>query len=716
MRGYISALLSPTAVHVELFFVLGIGLVLGFMLVPLPSQILDLLLAASIGLAFLILFAALLSVKTLTLSSFPTLLLFATLLRLGLNVSTTRMILTEARAGDVVKAFGQFVAQGDLAVGVSIYILITLIQLLVIGRGAERVSEVAARFTLDAMPGKQMSIDASSRSGSISEEEAEFRRAELAREAQFYGAMDGAMKFVKGDATLGLIVTFLNLCIGMAIGVLRFDMSLSDSMQSFALLTIGDGLVSQLPALLIALAAGVVTTRVISSVDPKSLGSTLGYELFQDPRAIGLVTIFLFLLCGVPGIPKFPFACVGLIFLITAARFGRHNFIANLRSREHRLDDLDSRKKMVEVQKSESDELLPTVPVVSIDIDSQLSSTLGFGIGQDEHTELMSQFIPEVRDAIFAETGVNLPGVRVRSFVQGLAPNTVVYKIKDIPVSVESIELSLALSLASPEELLRLGVESKPVTNPVSGAQAAYVDLALKPELSAAGVSVWEPAGVVALHLLRISRENIFEFIGLQETADLVDRLKQVSPELVEAFVPRSISYAQLRDVLKQLLRENVSIRDLKTILEAIGDVAHQATDTISLVERARMGLSRQIAHHLAGGSGRIAAATIDPELEDHIRGAIVETPQGAHLALDPELRSAFQKATAHILLPMRQIGVQPTLMTQPDVRFFVRSLLENEHTLNVVSYLELPADVIIHPVGCVRLGATHETAAKAVS
>ena len=604
--------------------------------------------------------------------------------------------------------------------GLVVFVILTLVQLVVISKGAERVAEVGARFTLDAMPGKQMSIDAAIRNGALTEEQGEDRRVELNRESQFYGAMDGAMKFVKGDAIVGLLVTALNLIAGLIIGVLKFDMTVGAAAEKFTLLTIGDGLVSQIPSLLIALAAGVITTRVASKSPKNDLGRTLSTELFSSPQVLSLTGGAAVAIGLIPGLPIIPFLAVAAtLFLLAGLIHWRPATFEWKEASEHPegsfQQTLDRRKKMAEAQKAVSDQLAPTVPMLGIDLDDELSQLLGFGEGQDDQTELMSEWIAQVRDAIFAETGVRIPGVRVKSFVSSLDRATAVFKVKDVPVAAATIRPDRALAFASVGDLQRLGVEAEATMNPVSSSPAALIDPELEELVKGAGVQVLNCAGSIAIHLLQVARQHISELIGLQETAECLKRLEKVCPDLIKELVPKVVTVAQLRDVLQQLVRERVSIRDLKTILEGLGERGDQDTDTVTLTEHVRARLSLQLTHQLAGPSLRLGVVVLEPLVEELIEDAIVRAPSGNYLALEPEMRTALVQSIGKTFRPIQRAGVSAVLITQARIRHYVHSLLALQDPLSaisVVSYDELRNDLIIQPLGCVRMDPSSQMSA----
>ena len=690
----------------DVVLALGVGAILAMMIMPLPAPLLDGMLALNLALAAVVLIAVLLSEKPLSISTFPTLLLITTLFRLALNVSTTRMILSKASAGEVVQAFGQFVVQGDLVVGVVIFLVITLVQFLVIGKGAERVAEVGARFTLDAMPGKQMSIDAALRSGALEEEEAQRRREELGRESQFYGAMDGAMKFIKGDAIAGLIITALNLVAGLVIGVFRNDLPFAEAAEVYSILTIGDGLVSQIPALLITLAAGVLTTRVASKEPKVSLGGNLRAELLASPKVLALGATFAVALGTIPGLPIVPFFVIAALLGGASYAASKRSVTAATKGPQTFEKKLEAKVKQAKAQQAQVDRMAPTVAPIGIDLDPALSRALGFVPGaNDSNTELLGDLVPQMRDALYAEMGVRFPGVRIRSNVPGLPKGTCVLKIRDVPVRTEHVDPDACMAVESVAKLKRLGVDAKPSRHPLSEAEVALVSADQREALTAAGISVWSASGLVALHLAAVLRQHAKSFIGLQESGELVERLSKVCPTLVREVIPKIVSLAQLTDILRRLVDEKVSIRDLKSIVEALAEHGTHENDGVALTEYVRSALAMQIAHTHCGGEGRLSVVLLDPVIEDSIRDAIQYVPSGSYLALDPELRRAVMLAIATTLQPVAKAGLRPIILTTADIRRYVRKLVEEElPQIAVLSFQELPVDLTVQPLGRVSL------------
>ncbi len=689
-----------------------VSALVGLLIVPVPAPLLDVLLALNISIGALILVVSLLAPNALSVSTFPTILLLTTLFRLGLNVSTTRLILTTGHAGDVVTAFGHFVVQGDLIVGLVMFLVLTLVQFLVIAKGAERVAEVSARFTLDAMPGKQMSIDAALRAGAISEEEAQQKRTDLGRESQLFGSMDGAMKFVKGDAIAGLVITALNLVAGFIIGVARGGLSMDEAAQTYSILSIGDGLVSQIPALLITISSGILTTRVASRDGKTKLGTSIQLELLGSPQVLGIggglaVTIGL-----VPGLPTVPFMFIGLSLIGAAVaahrREGRRAQGGDGRSDKQSAfqQKLEEKVKQAKAQRAMADNLAPSVVPIGIDLDPELSRRLGFGVGADQDHELLATLVPELRDALFFESGVRFPGVRVRSFVGSLPASTCVLRIKDVPIAQEHIPPGELLASESVERLTRLGVTGRATRDPAQGTAAAFVPESDRAHLEAAGVPLWTPAGIIALHLARVLRRHAVRFVGPQEVSEQLERLEKAYPALVKEVVPKLVSLQQLVEVLRRLVDEGVSIRDLKSILEALAEHAAFVNDGVELTELVRAALSLQICHAHAGLSARLPVVLLDALIEDTVRSAITPSRHGSCLALEPELTKAIVESAMRTLRPAFSAGLRPVILTSASLRRYVRTLLvDHIPGVSVLSFEELPAEVALQPVGrvCIR-------------
>lgn len=630
------------------------ALVLGIvslLVVPLPTWLLDGLLAANLAGSVVVLLIVLNVTDALKIAAFPTLLLLTTLFRLALNVSSTRLILLQANAGEVIQAFGQFVVRGNYVVGGVIFLILTAIQFIVIAKGSERVAEVGARFTLDAMPGKQMAIDAELRSGAIDSAEARRRRHALARESQFYGSMDGAMKFVKGDTIASLLITLINLLGGLAIGVGQREMDAVEALKRYGLLSIGDGLVSQIPALVLATAAGILVTRVASEAPDTALGQELGGQLFAAPRALRSGAYFVLLLALVPGLPALPFLVIaGLLFAASRARPSEPEASAHLAG---------GPRAPQAPGEAAAPRFLPMVVPWSLELGPGLSELLD----DDYRGEVLKRpgvasAIAALRELTFRELGVPLPACQLQVEPE-LPPRGLVLSLQEVPTLV----------LEVPEEL---------------------------PDQ--------ELAGWLIEHLLPTLRQRAVDFLGIAETQALLDRLEQVAPATVRQVVPKPISVLTLSDVLRRLVEEELSVRDLKGILEALALVGNTEKDPLNLAEFTRAQLRRSLSFELTRGASELDVLLLEPTIEETLRAAIARTPAGSYLTLSP---AAGRDVVRAIQRAARSAGPGVVLLTQPDIRRFVRKLIATElPALKVVSYAELLPELSLRPVGEAKLGA----------
>ena len=618
-------------------------LMVGMMIVPLPTGLLDILIAGNISIAVLMILVAMYISGGLEFTAFPTVLLMTTLYRLALNVSSTRLILLQADAGDMIASFGNFVVQGNYVVGAVVFLILTLIQFLVIAKGSERVAEVGARFTLDAMPGKQMSIDAELRSGGIGQDEAKKKRSTLQRESQFYGAMDGAMKFVKGDAIAGIIITIINILGGLAIGITMRDMSAGDALKTYGLLTIGDGLVSQIPALLISTAAGLVVTRVASESEDSSLGSEVASQIFGNARALSIAAVFLFGLAIIPGLPTLPFLVLATVFAVVAFRLKARSMSGVTPPAEEgaqSAEETEARKKMV-----------PIMVPIFVELGDELATELHADGPQGLAVERQ---VPAIRDRVFLELGVSVPGVRVRRS-GSLGPRDFMVAVQEVPVSSGSIPPNAIATAAK----------------------------------------------LIGKHIHSAVIKRAPDFVGLQEVQSMLDQLERAYPALVRNVVPKPVSLPLLADVLRRLVEEGISIRPLREILEALATHASNERDPIALTELVRSALRRQITHKHSR-QGVLPVFMLDPAIEEAIRDSIQRTATGSFLALQPDIA---KDVIATIRGNTQNAERPPLLLTQADVRRFVRRLIEVDVPDAVVlSYQELSADVKLKPIGRIDL------------
>lgn len=670
--------------------------IVGMMLIPLPTPLLDILLTVNITAAVTLLLVSIYIGDATKISAFPTILLVTTLFRLGLNVSTTRLILLQADAGEVVRAFGAFVAGGNLVVGMVIFLILTLIQFLVITKGAERVAEVSARFTLDALPGKQMSIDADMRAGLMDVNEARGKREHLQRESQLYGAMDGAMKFVKGDAIAGIIITLINIVGGLAIGILQRGMEAGTALQTYSILTIGDGLVSQIPALLISVCAGIVVTRVASEEKDSHLGKDIGMQIMAEPKAIAIASVLLLLLAIVPGLPTVPFLLLSVI--VGASAWGIFH--------TRKIAAAGPTPAQAQQQQEEEDE--PTgepgfslaVPVLV-----QVSETLTAAIDRDgEGGQKLAALIPELRESLYYEVGVQFPPIQIQGN-QPIGENVFAILLKEVPVHQGTIPGDRVFVNESAENLAVFQIDAEPTENPANGSPASWI-----PEESAelavqAGISVVSHPEVLVLHIAGFLKRYAHEFVGLQESRTMLDQLAQSHPNLVEEVVPKVVNLFQFTEVIQRLVRESVSIRDLKGIIEALSEWGRVESDPLQLTELVRSSLARQICFKNARSDGKLIVYTVEPEIQQTITDSIRHTPTGTYLGLSPDIQSDILNAIRDELGQRPFTAGPATVLVEAEVRPYFRRLVEVEFPdAAVISTRELAAELIPQPMGMISL------------
>ncbi|MGI6142435.1 MAG: flagellar biosynthesis protein FlhA [bacterium] len=673
----------------DIFIAVVVITILIMMLIPLPPLIVDVMLTFNITFALLVLLIAMNTLRPLDFSVFPSLLLVATLFRLALNVSTTRLILLEGYAGRVIFSFGQFVVGGNPVVGFIIFLILVIIQFVVITKGAERVSEVAARFTLDAMPGKQMSIDADLNAGIITEEEARARRVEIRREADFYGAMDGASKFVKGDAIAGIIITLINIGGGFIIGVLQQGMPWDAAIQRYTLLTVGDGLVSQIPALLISTATGIVVTR---SASERNLGQDLTSQLLSQPRVLTVATVLLVLLGLVPGLPIIP-------FLVLAGFTG---FLA------YTLNTAPAwRGEEVQVTKQEekADSFLTQRDMTALLQVDPLEIELGYALvplaDPQQGGDLLERIVL-LRKQLALELGFLVPTVRVRDNMQ-LAPNEYSISVRGLKTAGGELLPGHLLAMRPEEEGKEIA--GIPTREPTFGLPALWIPEERRQEAERANYTVVDLPAVLATHLTEVIKEHIHELLGRQEVKTLLDSLRESHPAVVDELVPGILGLGQVQRVLANLLRERVCIRDLVTILETLADYGPLTKDTDLLTEYARQSLARQISQQYRPGSGPLAVLTLAPSVEEMIRNALQKTEYGNYLALAPQEAEKLLRGVENKFQEAIDRGYQPILLCSPVIRFYLRRFLEKQFPrMPVLSYNELEADLEVQVIGRVGL------------
>jgi len=673
--------------HIDVIVALGIISIVLLMIIPLSPVLLDVLIVFNITCALVILLVSMYNKEPLDFSVFPSLLLVMTLYRLSLNISSTRLILLQAHAGQVIQQFGQFVVGGNPFVGFVIFLILVVIQFIVITRGAERVAEVAARFTLDAMPGKQMSIDADLNAGLISDDEARKRRVKIQREADFYGAMDGASKFVKGDAIASIIITIINILGGMAVGLLQKDMGgIGEVAQTYTLLTVGDGLVTQIPALLLSTATGIIVTRAASEY---SLGDDLTKQVFSQPKLLSIAAGVLLFLGFVPGLPKYPFFILGIAMSSLA--------YVLMRSKK-----VTSQALSLEAAKAEEEESKKPDSVFALLHIDPIELELGYGliplVDSKQGGDLLERVVM-IRRQCALELGVVIPPVRIRDNMQ-LSPNSYVLKLKGVPLSKGEIMIGHYLAMGGEGELPGI-----PTREPAFGLPAVWVNETVRTQAEMAGFTVVDPPSVLATHITEFLKNNAAEIMSRQDVKALLDNLKKDHPAVVDEVVPGVLSLAEVHRVLANLLKERVPIRDLISIIEALGDWAPFTKDPDLLTEYVRQKLAPQIGQLYSDEEGKIYCITLDPKVEEVIRASIQQGEHGGYLAIDPATAQEIIRNLAGNLERSSITGKQAIVLASPVVRTYMRRLVERvSPALPVLSYNEIPSYLDIESVGMVKI------------
>ena len=679
--------------HADFLLVGMVVAVICLMVVPLPTPLVDLLISANISMSFVILMMTMYAPNVLSFSSFPTLLLFTTLFRVGLNIATTRLILLQADAGEIIFTFGEFAVGGNFIVGAVVFIIIAIVQFLVISKGAERVSEVGARFSLDAMPGKQMSIDADLRAGSIDSEEAQNRRNAVSLESQMYGAMDGAMKFVKGDAIAGLLIAAVNIVAGTIIGVTQMGMTSGEALQLYGVLTVGDGLVSQIPSLLIAISAGILVTR--SGGDNDNVGEQIGDQVFSQPKPLKIAGTLVFLFALIPGFPKPQlFSLAFILFAIGyALSYMQKNKDLKVDPKVEIQKTLRSAtdKRKAFSKEAGSEEFAPVVPLI-LDLSNNLSDSLDFSALNDE--------LAALRRALYFDLGVPFPGVNLREN-PNLEPYEYVLNLDEIPVAHGKLEPGCVMVREDPDNIRMLGVEVKEGRPFLPSEKTWWIKEEDKDKLKTIGVSYYTHSKVISLNLSLVLARHAYDFIGLQEAKYLLDKMEDRAPDLVHE-VSRLLPLQKIADLFKRLVQEQISIRDLRSILEAIIIWAPKEKDQVMLCEYIRSCLKRQISYKYCAGQNILPAILLEPSVEELIRKSIRQTSSGAFLALDPQSSRRFLKEVGRALGKRNRNLV---IIASIDIRRYVRRLIETEfYNVPVLDYQELTPEISVQPIDRVRM------------
>ena len=658
------------------------------LIVPIPNWLLDILLAINMSVAFSVLFSAMFSKEALDMSFFPTMLLFTTLFRISLNVSSTRLILVSGDPGNVVSTFGNFVGGGDLVMGVIVFAILLIVQFMVINKGSERVAEVTARFTLDAMPGKQMAIDADLNTGAIDDAEAKRRRDKIQEEASFFGSMDGAVKYVKGDATAGLLISAVNLIGGIMMGMFRRNMDFSGALNSYAVLTIGDGLVSAIPSLLISLATGILVTKGSKDAD---FGNILIKQIFGLPKALYIVGATLAFLGAFTPLEFFIFVPLGIAFILVGRKMS--NTMAT-QSVEQAVE-AEEAAEAEEIRKPENVTALLQVDPIELEF--------GYGIiplaDANQGGDLLDRVVM-IRRQIALELGTVVPIIRLRDNIQ-LNPNQYIIKIKGIQTSMGEILFDhyMAMNPGYVEE----EITGIPTTEPAFQLPAIWITEGQRERAESVGYTVVDPPSIIATHLTEVIRQHIAELLTRQDVQSLVDNLKESNPSIVEELVPKLLGLGEIQKVLQNLLSEGISIRDLLTIFESLADHATATRDTDLLTEYVRQSLKRAISNKYFAGSNMVSVLTLDPKLEQDIMASVKQSEQGAYITLDPERIRAMLDNLKKGIGKLEEMGASPIVLTSPIVRMYFKKLTEDYYRdLVVVSYNEVESDVELQSVGMV--------------
>ena len=658
-----------------------------FLIIPLPTALLDVLMALNISISLIILFNALFSQEVLNMSTFPMILLFTTIFRISLNVSSTRNILTKGYAGEVVNAFGEFVGGGDMVVGIIVFIILVLVQFMVINKGSERVSEVQARFTLDAMPGKQMAIDADLNTGAITDAEAKIRREKIQAESAFFGSMDGATKYVKGDATAGLIITMVNIVGGLIMGITREGLDMMTALNKYAIITIGDGLVSQIPSLLISLSTGIMVTKVSKEAD---VGDLLMRELFSTPKVLYMVGAGLTILGLFTKLPTLIFVAYGVVFIMVGRSIQAKIEVAKTEAEAGAAEEED-----LPIRRPEN--------VREIILPDQVELEFGYGIiplaDVNQGGDLLDRVVL-IRRQIALELGCVVPTIRLRDNIQ-LNPNQYVIKIKGIAVSEGEILFDhyMAMNPGYVEE----EITGIPTFEPSYHLPAIWITESQRERAESYGYTVVDPPSIIATHLTEVIKGHLDELLTRQAVQELINNIQEANQVLVSELIPKLLGIGEVQKVLQNLLREGIAIRDMVTIMETLADYAPTTRDTDVLTEYVRQALKRAISNKYFPGGETTSVVTLDPVAEQDIMNSVKQTEQGAYITLDPEKTQRLMQSVKVEAEKLENLGKNPIIVTSPIVRMYFKRLTKDYYPdLIVISYNEIESNVELQSVGMV--------------
>ncbi|MGZ6309984.1 MAG: flagellar biosynthesis protein FlhA [Bdellovibrionota bacterium] len=689
MQRFLDRIMKNT----DLVMAIGLVAILAVMVIPLPRFLIDLCLSLAIAFSVVLLLTSVYATKALDFSVFPSVLLISTLFRLSLNVATTRVILLHGAeqgvdaAGDVIKSFGQFVVGGNYAVGIVVFIILVIINFIVITKGAGRVAEVAARFTLDAMPGKQMAIDADLNAGLINEEAARNRRSEIAREADFYGAMDGASKFVRGDAVAGIMIVLVNVIGGIIIGTLQKGMDISQAAQVFTLLTVGDGLVTQIPALIVSTAAGIIVTRTATSTN---FSQEFSKQLVMKPKALGAAGGVMGFMALVPGLPFVPFATLGVILGSIS-----YHYYSKERAEERKKDQ----KSQAEKLKPATEKLENLLPVDLLELE------VGYGliniVDADQNGDLLER-ISNIRKQFALDLGIIIPPLRIRDNLE-LKPGDYQVLLKGVQIGQGSLMVGSLMAM-DPGNVMN-PVAGIPTKEPAFGLDAIWITPRQKEEATYAGYTVVDLSTIIATHLTELIRQSAHELLGRQELQTLLDSFKQTAPKVIEDLVPNLLPVGTILKVLRSLLKEGVSIRDMRTILESLADTAATHKDPTVLTEHVRSALARTITKKLVGPDGQLTLLTLDRNIEETIAGGIIQTDQGQQLSLDPEFVRNFIAQLNQQAMEITAIASNAVVLCSPLIRSHLKQLVDRFiPNIVVLSHNEITPNVSVKAFSTVRM------------
>lgn len=676
--------------NLDVIVAIGVITIVLMIIIPLPKQLIDVLLALNITISIVIILITMFTTSVLQLSVFPTLLLVTTLFRLSLSISSTRLILTEADAGTIITAFGNFVIRGNYVVGIVIYLIIMVVQFMVITNGSGRISEVTARFTLDAMPGKQMSIDADLNSGMIDEAQAKKRRQDLQSESDFYGSMDGASKFVKGDAVASIIITVINIVAGIIIGVLQKDMSAAQAAQTYVVLTVGDGLVNQVPALLISTASGILVTRSGSS---DNLGETLSKQLTAFPVATGIASSLMLFMGIIPGMPKIPF------FIASAATGGLTYLLYKDAAVKEAREFVSEEEEIIQSERKEPENVMNLISVESMEVE------IGYGLiplADEASGGDLLQRIASVRRQCAIEMGIVVQPIRIRDNLQ-LKTNEYIIKIRGTMVVSSELMPSMLLCMDPTGENSDLpGIKTM---EPTFGLPAVWINKDQREEAEIKGLTVVDPTTVMVTHLTETIKNHSYELLGRQEVKLIVDNAKEKYSAVVEELIPDLLSIGELQKVLQNLLREKVPIKDIVTIMESLADNAKNTRDLEILTEYVRFSLARTICNQVVDENKTITVVTLDPNLEEIIANNTQKSVQGSFPTVNPDITTKILTSIKNTVEAVYFYNNQPIILVSPNIRCVFRKLIEMVFPhIMVISLNEVPNDVQINSEGVVRI------------